>query len=77
MLSGGSLLTWREAHRLKKPVTVVSVGARSGWPREISRVRRWIEDSKISTMNVAGPRESKTRGIQELTAEFLCEMLKT
>ncbi len=58
-LSGGTELTRRLAGRHQKPCFVVDLDAMS----EPEAVRRWLVESRVQTLNVAGPRESQNRGI--------------
>lgn len=57
-LRGGTELTVQLAHRLGKPLLVVDL-ARGEDPAELAR---WITVLGIRTLNVAGPRESDSRG---------------
>jgi hypothetical protein len=58
-LRGGTELAVQVAHRLGKPLLVVDL-ARPTAPAEVTR---WIAVFGIRTLNVAGPRESESRGI--------------
>jgi hypothetical protein len=64
--SGGTVLTRRLAERHGKPVLVVSPGN-----RQARRVREWLVEHTIRTLNVAGPRESTLPGIGESARRFL------
>lgn len=57
--SGGTALTIRFAMALGKPFLVVDLAETGGY----GRARRWIGESRIEVLNVAGPRESKCPGI--------------
>ncbi|MGH8704162.1 MAG: putative molybdenum carrier protein [Burkholderiales bacterium] len=60
-LDGGTLLTARLAARYGRPCLVVQLERRV----DLVRLRGWIARHRIRTLNVAGPRESKRRGIYE------------
>lgn len=65
--TGGTALTIRLARRLGRPFLVFDL--ESGGDPE--RVRSWIRQHRIETLNVAGPRESKCPGIYREAAAFL------
>lgn len=54
----GTLLTIEEAGRLRKPCLVVDLS----YEIDLSSIRNWIIDSKISVLNIGGPRESQVSG---------------
>ncbi len=58
-LRGGTELAVQVAHRLGKPLLVVDLAR----PTDPAEVTRWIAVFGIRTLNVAGPRESESRGI--------------
>ncbi|MEW5927778.1 MAG: putative molybdenum carrier protein [Gemmatimonadota bacterium] len=58
-LRGGTELAVQTAHRLAKPLLVVDLAR----PADPAEVARWIAVFGIRTLNVAGPRESESRGI--------------
>ena len=58
-LRGGTELAVQTAHRLAKPLLVVDLAR----PTDPAEVARWIAVLGIRTLNVAGPRESESRGI--------------
>jgi len=39
--------------------------------RNVKKVKKWIANNGIATLNVAGPRESQQPGIYEAAATFL------
>jgi hypothetical protein len=43
-------------------------------PEHVARVQEWIEKIHPQVLNIAGPRESRAKGIQEQTARFLREV---
>jgi hypothetical protein len=65
--SGGTALTIRLAAAAGKPVLVVDLDAEP----DAAAVRTWLRDLGVSTLNVAGPRESEKRGIHDQAATFL------
>ena len=68
---GGTKLTLRVAQRLGKPHLVVDLDL----PPPLDEIRRWIAEHRVGTLNVAGPRESQSPGIQARTAELLGQLL--
>ncbi|GAB4116112.1 MAG: putative molybdenum carrier protein [Acidobacteriota bacterium] len=74
-LSGGSLLTLETARQLGRPVLVVQLEHPSA--TAVSEVRNWLERNRVSTLNVAGPRESECPGIYEEARRFLSRLLES
>lgn len=73
ILTGGTKRTLEFAQELGKPWWVAN-------PQRlelVSKVVTWVQENEIQHLNVAGPRESKVPGIQELTRTFLREVLET
>ena len=70
-LSGGSELTYRIAEKHNKPFLLMDLGADPA----ADLVRRWLHETRIVTLNVAGPRESSAPGIAAAAAEFLARVL--
>jgi Circularly permutated YpsA SLOG family len=74
-LTGGSMLTFREAMRLGRPVFHLDLADDSS-ADAVTRVRAWLQSVRPETLNVAGPRASGDPGIGELAAALLREALK-
>ncbi len=72
-LSGGTKLTRDLARRQNKPCLVVDLD----YPADIHRVRQWLIDFAVDTLNVAGPRESLAPGVCRQAREFLRALLAT
>ena len=76
-LTGGTLKTRYFCQEIMRPHLVVSLGEDDA----VGKVRRWLSQFMQSehptpfALNVAGPRESKARGIQKRTRKFLTEVL--
>ncbi|MEW6363834.1 MAG: putative molybdenum carrier protein [Acidobacteriota bacterium] len=71
-LDGGTALTAQLAEKHGKPLYIV----RRGWTQEtIDRVREWIVEKQIRTLNVAGPRESRSPGVHAFALSFLRPLL--
>lgn len=68
---GGTQLTIETAQRLEKPFYVVDLLA----PRNLPGLQYWVEYEKISTLNVAGPRESRVPGVKAMAMEFLKDFI--
>jgi hypothetical protein len=73
-LTSGTALTERFAIDHRKPCLVVQLDARAS--DDAARVRTWLAASSIRTLNVAGPRESKSPGIYRLAYAFLDELAR-
>lgn len=70
--SGGTAQTRDLCSRLGKPLLLLWVGSNID---ETFRVLEWLRFHRISTLNVAGPRESKSPGIQAATRAALNAIL--
>ncbi len=70
-LQGGTELTYRLAQRFAKPCLVIDLAENAS----VEVVRQWLMDHDIRVLNVAGPRESSSRGIARDTFEFLMQVL--
>lgn len=70
-LSGGTLLTRQLADRWQRPCLVVDPLD----PAAIEDVRRWLAETRIATLNVAGPRESNCPGLEAASERFLRQVL--
>jgi len=64
---GGTALTLRLARRLGRPWCHVDLAATPD-PAEL---RRWLRERRVRTLNVAGPRESRARGIGRAARAYL------
>jgi hypothetical protein len=69
-LSGGTKLTLRLARQYGRPHRVIDL-ARVSDPAE---VRRWLDEQRVERLNVAGPRESQSPGIEALAREFIVRL---
>ena len=69
-LTGGSALTESFAMRYEKPVFHADCSA-SGPQATAESVRAWLKATQPGVLNVAGPRESTTAGIYEVTRNLL------
>ncbi len=83
-LSGGTALTRRICSELGKPYTVVNVEeamlhgmpGNVGFARAVKHAQYWLFTArKPRVLNVAGSRESKVPGIQEIARRILVEVL--
>lgn len=68
-LKGGTSLTRKLARRHKKPCLCIPVA-----PEGVSQTRRWLDEVRPATLNIAGPRESGVPGIQRRAFEFLMQV---
>jgi hypothetical protein len=71
-LSGGTQLTLRLARQLGRPHLVVDLDRSP----DAAEVRRWLLTNGVKTLNVAGPRESQSPGIQSLAKDFIIRVLE-
>ena len=75
-LEGGSLLTARVAREVGKPCLHLTMQQLGGdRANAVARFRAWLAAHRIETLNVAGSRASKAKGIQDVVKAFLCEAL--
>ena len=72
-LGGGTLLTLRLAEEHKKPYLAVDLE----WPLSFAEIRRWLKTNRVEVLNVAGPRESQSPGIGEMSREFILALFAT
>jgi len=70
-LDGGTLYTVQMALRHGRPCLVLALEARPA----PAPVRAWIARNRIRTLNIAGPRESKRRGIYGEARAMLVRLL--
>lgn len=71
-LSGGTALTKKIAEELSKPHIVIDLSK----DPNIKDVQRWINDERIETLNIAGPRASTHPGIYQQASHFLKALLR-
>jgi hypothetical protein len=74
-LDGGTLETVRIAERAGRQHLVVQLDDDARPADRVDQVARWIERAGVERLNVAGPRESKRRGIYLAARVFLVELL--
>ncbi len=70
-LTGGTALTLQLARSIGRPHLVVDLDAAP----HVDAARRWLIDTGVATLNVAGPRESGLPGIYEEARDFLGRLL--
>jgi len=70
-LVGGTELTRRLARNHNRPCCLVDLVKSP----DVRRVRQWLADHGIEVLNVAGPRESSSPGINSEAYDFLCSAL--
>ena len=69
-LTGGTLETIRFAERLGKPCLLLALDA-GATPADAQKLSAWLGEKRISTLNIAGPREGKRPGMYAATYRFL------
>jgi hypothetical protein len=72
-LEGGTALTEKYAGKLGRPCLIIDLGQAPA-PEP---VLDWLQEHKISVLNVAGPRESGCLGIYRLAVEFLSRVFES
>jgi len=65
-ISDGTILTIREVKKNRKPHLIIDISAEP----DIDFICRWLRKNEIKVLNVAGPRESQSPGINKLS--YLC-----
>lgn len=69
---GGTEWTLCLARQHQRRCLVVDLDANA----DAAEVRRWLQEQRIETLNVAGPRESQSPGIESLTRAFMVRVLE-
>ena len=72
-LEGGTAYTAHVAEYMHKPCLIIDISL-SPDPEE---VLDWVKNNKIQTLNIAGPRESKSPGIYEKALTELTRFLSS
>ena len=76
--TGGSALTAKLANDNRKPLFHVPFSPmKDAQDNQIEEFRYWLKRFRIGTLNVAGNRESQSRGIGSFTTAFLLAALRT
>ena len=70
-LEGGTFKTLHYAQSIGKPCLKVNLTH----PGRIERVREWLVDNRVQTLNVAGPRASKEPEMYQRSVDFLQKLL--
>ena len=68
-LKGGTLLTRRLAKKWSKPLLCLRIDQ-----SDPESVKSWLREHGPETLNIAGPRESSSPGIQERSQRFLLQV---
>lgn len=74
-LKGGSMLTWRIARAQRRPLLHIDLD-RYNIEEAVAKTLVWLEAARCTTLNVAGPRESKDPGIYDDALTFLRRVFK-
>lgn len=70
--SGGTELTRWHAVRHGRPHLAVNLES----AMQAADIRRWLDENRVETLNVAGPRESYNPGIGAAARDFLLNVLR-
>ncbi|MBF0284165.1 MAG: putative molybdenum carrier protein [Magnetococcales bacterium] len=74
-LTGGTAAAVYHAIEMGKPIHIVDLNAVQHGLKEVcDGLRLWLEQRKIATLNIAGPRESERPGIQAQALAFLLQL---
>ena len=72
-LTGGTAITQAFAKERERPVLVIDpFNVRTD---QVATVFKWIQREKITSLNVAGPRESEAAGVYAVTRVLVTEIL--
>ncbi|MHC4879127.1 MAG: putative molybdenum carrier protein [Planctomycetota bacterium] len=80
-LTGGTALTRTLARRLDCPLFIVDLREHeSAKPNVLGatvldQLEQWLDENRIRTLNVAGPRESQQPGVHSRASQFLKQLL--
>ncbi len=66
-ITGGTILTIQEAKEKKKPHLIIDLSKSP----DVELIGQWIRENNIKVLNIAGPRESQSPGINQLSLTFL------
>ncbi len=72
-ISGGSQLTERLARKHRRPCLAIDLSQLA----EVEDVQRWLAQSAIAVLNIAGPRESSAPKLTPLVEHFLLRLLES
>lgn len=72
-LTGGTYLTWQICLRHARSVLLIDLNR--GY--DVAAIRAWLSSNRIEVLNVAGPRESMSRGIAAAARQVLVEVLQS
>lgn len=76
-IDGGSALTRDLCFKMKKPSFHITGGDMRFEPRrQMTELLDWLKARRPQIVNVAGNRESKAIGLEELTVPFLTELFR-
>lgn len=68
-ITDGTLLTIQEVKEKKKPFLIINLSKNPD--PEIELIVQWSRKNNIKVLNIAGPRESQSPGINQLSLQFL------
>lgn len=69
---GGTRLTMRLARQLSKPLLAIDLER----PTDVQAAVDWIRAENVEVLNVGGPRESQSPGIERRAAEFVTILIE-
>lgn len=72
-ITDGTLLTINEVKEQKKPFLLIDLSKNQDI--NIAQIIDWIDHNQISKLNIAGPRESSSPGINRLAFDFITKTL--
>lgn len=72
-LSGGTDLTHRMARKHGKPVLLIDLSGNHA----LDEARQWLAKYWVEVLNVAGPRESSSPGVEDAAKQFVERLLES
>lgn len=69
-LRSGTLMTFNRCNEVQKPVYVVNLDS-STLDQDIGNLIEWLKEGQYKILNIAGPRESKCKGIYDKSMALL------
>ena len=81
-MSRGTELTSKIARQLKRPLLCVDIIELPDWSDdqfedEVKKVSVWITEQNVCVLNIAGPRESTSPGINGIARMFLLKLFES
>lgn len=69
----GTMLTLQEVKQQQKPHLIIDLSKKPN----VELIVHWVSENNIKILNIAGPRESQSPGINQLSAKYLEQAIAT